>query len=304
MTELHYGYTPDPEATARYVAALEHPVFRVAAHRLLSEDPKEDVLLYIPLLACSPGWNRKTPQGIGDCMGWGCAGTVDTTTAADIRIRKERERFLAPVCTEGMYGLMRVEANGGKPDHGGDGSYGSAAAKAVTKHGTVHRIKYSDEHDFTLYSAKRAKSFGKWGLPDALEPEARRHTVVTASLVTDFESAAAAIRNGYAVCNAHGRNPTASKRDRDGFETNARGFPHAMFYIGVRWGKRPGLLNVNSHGNNVTGPRWPEAMPDAIAGCSYWLDADKVDKVCRGGDTFAYSGYNGFPKQSPDFDMF
>ena len=52
--------------------------------------------------------------------------------ACDIVIRGESEEYGGDVLAASVYGFSRVEARGGKQNNGGDGSYGAAAAKAVT----------------------------------------------------------------------------------------------------------------------------------------------------------------------------
>lgn len=76
-----------------------------------------------------------------------------------------------------------------------------------------------------------------------------------------------------------------------------------MCFAGVRW-DRPGLLCINSWGASNTGARWPENMPDVVAECSFWVDAKIVDRMLAGRDSFAISGYDGFPPRAlPDWGL-
>jgi hypothetical protein len=61
--------------------------------------------------------------------------------------------------------------------------------------------------------------------------------------------------------------------------------------------KRPGLLTVNSWDKTwVTGPRRHD-QPEG----SFWTDADDVDIMLREGDSFAISGYLGYPAQELEY---
>jgi hypothetical protein len=41
-------------------------------------------------------------------------------------------------------------------------------------------------------------------------------------------------------------------------------------------------------------------MPEAVRNCSFWADADVIDRMCAG-DSYVYAGYSGFkPTAMPD----
>src|SRR5690606_38137456 len=109
-------------------------------------------------------------------------------------------------------------------------------------------------------------------------------------LVTTFREAGAAIQSGYpvAVCSGQG---FASQRDGQGFAAARGSWAHCMVFIGVRF-DRPGLLCLNSWGPRwIGGPKWPDDQPDG----SFWVDARTCDRMLAGRDSFAISGYRGFP---------
>jgi hypothetical protein len=305
-SDLFGGYIPNPEGTDMFcnlLAKIGHePDGKVLASRVF-DDEKKDVILSHYLMKAFPGW-KAGRQAIGDCCSWACAQSVDTIMGVQIFLQNMPEEMLYTCCTETAYGFMRVEVFG-KPDYGGDGAYGGAAAKSVMQFGTLHRKKYDlgKGYDFTEYIGSRAKEYGRTGVPDDLEPIAREHIVKTATMVTDFETAAKFIMNGYAILNTHGSNPTCEgSRDSEGFG-RGRGYSHAMNYVGVRWGSRPGLLKVNSGWRDtVSGPVGPYELSSELACCSWWEDASICDKVLKGQDSFAFSQYTGFKKQKlPDY---
>ena len=101
--------------------------------------------------------------------------------------------------------------------------------------------------DLTHFDPRRARDWGRAGLPDDLEPEARQHLVRTVSLVRTFAEARAALANGYpvAVCSGQGFSMT---RDRDGFCAPRGQWNHCMCFIGATGGRRPGLCCLQSWG--------------------------------------------------------
>lgn len=300
--EYFGGYTPDPAGTDEFCNLLVRIGHDPDGHKIAAnvfDDSEKEVILALGLTKAFPNW-KSGSQAIGDCMSWSCSHNVDVLAGVQVFLQQTAEEVLYQVASECMYGFMRVEALGKSSDNGGDGAYGGAAAKAVMKCGTLHRKKYAvgKGYDFSVYSGSRAKEYGRYGVPDDLEQMAREHIVKTATLVTNFADAAKFIQNGYPISNAHGNNPTLQgSRDKDGF-ARAGGFAHAMNYIGVRFGSRPGLLKTNTGWRGTTsGPMYPENLPPNILDCCWWEDADICDRVFKGQDSFAYSQYQGFKKQ-------
>jgi len=226
-------------------------------------------LLYPFLLGVFPEWTFGL-QGRGDCMAWSACHCVDVLMAVQIALLGQPEKAPALTSIEAQYGFMRVEALGKRQNPGGDGGSPSAAAQSVTEWGTLHRLNYTahsiDLRDYDE-SGKRSGSFGRYGVPDELEPIAREHTCREVALVTDFETAVECLSRGIPISNAHTSNPIWTHRDKDGFGERSWGASHAMNYIGYRLGSRPGLLKVNTgHGFHVDGPMDPADCPSAIAG--------------------------------------
>jgi hypothetical protein len=90
-------------------------------------------------------------------------------------------------------------------------------------------------------------------------------------------------------------------RDDDGFCKPGGVWWHCMCFIGVRYGKRPGLLCANSWGDsNTVGKHYPHDIPPAVRNCSFWIDAEVCDRMLSGRDSYVYAGYSGFkPSQMP-----
>lgn len=260
-------------------------------------DPQPVTILYPFLLAIFPAWSYGL-QGRGDCMAWSATHNVDVLMGVNIALLKKREQPRALASIEAQYGFMRVEVSGKKTNYSGDGGSPSAAAESVIKCGTLHRLDYeTGPHDLRFYdeTGGRSGTYGRFGVPDELEPIARQHIVQQVALVTDFNSAVQVLSRGIPISNADPRNPIWTKRDQDGFGSSQWRASHAMNYIGYRLGDRPGLLKINTgHGNHVSGPMHPADCPVQIAACAAWEDADTAEDVLKSGWSWAYSDYTGF----------
>jgi hypothetical protein len=291
-----FGYSPDRDATDAFLASLPKPTLAQAGPDL-ALDENRDVFLGDYLLRCDPGWKRGA-QKIGSCVGWGWALSCDILACCDVLMRNEPEVYGGRVLEASVYAFSRVEVRGQR-NLGGDGSYGGAAAKAVTKFGTLHYgIEYAGER-FTDNSGLREKEWGRDGVPDRLEPFAAKHKVSSVALVTDFEQAAKAIQNGYpvAVCSMRGFSMTM----RDGYLTPMGSWAHCMMFAGVRWSPKPALLCVNSWGDCYTGSVDPK-LPAQFQRSAGWVEAATCTSMLKGEDSFALSGYSGFaPRTLPDW---
>lgn len=298
----HFGYTPNPKATAAFLGTLPKPTIRDAGPDLLRRATGDKpVLLYRALheafAAHSGGQSWQVgAQGIGDCVSWGWAHGADIHLAVRWKLGESSEWRAA--ATEAIYGGSRVEALCGDDScrgGWGDGSYGGAAAKWTRDWGILFRQPYEGfSFDLSTYDRSRAKQWGNYGCggqgdSGKLDALAKAHPLDVA-LVRSFAEAAAAIEAGYPVPVCSGRG-FSSKRDAQGFCRPSGSWSHCMCFIGVRY-DRPGLLCLNSWGPNwVSGPKWPEDQPDG----SFWVDASVASGMLDGGDSFAISGYRGFP---------
>jgi hypothetical protein len=295
-----FGYEPDPDGAAAFVATLPRPTLATAGPGL-ETDEKTPALLYPALLECHPTWQRGSQGNVGSCVGWGSALAVDFLQACDIVWRREPERWGGRTIESATYGFSRVEARGLAHNNGGDGSTGFHAAKGVREFGTLH---YGIDYDGTVFdgpSQARDREWGRFGVPDKLEPHAAKRKVREVTLVTNFMEAARAIANGYPCTVASGQGFSMS-RDEQGFCRAGGTWWHLMCLAGLRW-DRPGLLCFNSWGrSNTTGKHWPADMPEEARVCSFWIDAEVIDRMLSGRDSYAYAGFSGFePTRIPDW---
>lgn len=227
-----FGYTPQPEETAEFVASLPVPTIRDADPNLFKGD-KVDTFLYRALYKAHEAkygtkW-KPYKQGIGDCVSMGWAVGCDTALAVDWSIGKTGEFKIA--ATESIYGGSRVEARGRSAGGWSDGSYGGAAAKWVNKWGVIYREEIGG-HDLRIYSPDRAKNWGNFGNGGKddngkLDEIAKWHPIPQVTLARNFDEAAAAIQSGYpvAVCSGRGFSGT---RDAAGFARPSGSWAHCI----------------------------------------------------------------------------
>lgn len=286
------GYSPNPAGTAAFLASLDRPMLAQAGPDLTIDESK-DVFLGQYLLQCMPTWKRGNQQ-IGSCVGWGWALSCDMLAACDILLRGESEVWGGPVLAASVYGFSRVEVRGQR-NLGGDGSYGGAAAKAVTKYGTLHLGQDYNGQQFNDQAGTREKSWGRDGVPDELEPFAAQHKVNSVAVVSSFEDCVRALQSGYpvAVCSMVG----FSMKLRDGYMTPMGTWAHCQMAAAVKWKPDPAILVVNSWGDCYDGTV-DETLPPAFQRSAGWVRAADFTRMVSGDDTFALSGYSGFKARS------
>lgn len=295
--EQWFGYTPNPAESRRFVGTLPARDLRTQAPGLFNRG-SVDVFLYRALNDAHLAFYGRPfaveSQGIGDCVSWGWKHGADTHLAVMWKTGDSSEWREA--ATESIYGGSRCEAAGRSYAGFSDGSYGAAAAKWVKDWGIVFRKPYDDfGFDLSKYSAARAKDWGAYGNggrndSGKFDEEARKHPVRHVALVRTFEEAAAAIASGYPVpvCSGQG---FSERRDSQGFAAPSGRWSHCMCFVGVRFAP-DGLLCLNSWGTKwITGPKWPDDQPDG----SFWVDRRTAESMLSGSDSFAVSGYAGFP---------
>lgn len=247
-----------------------------------------------------PSWYPNINQrNVGCCVGCGYKHGVDVLSAVQIVINKRPAEW-KPVSAEGIYGYSRVEI--GKGQIRGDGSTGGWAQAAV-KFGVLPMEKFDTGHDLTVFDPARARSWGATGMPNDLEPVARKTPVKGTALVTTWEDVKRSITQGYPVpvCSGVGfNNPngTVGTRDKEGFIRPRGSWPHCMLLCGIRGGERPGAFCLNSWGDSAhAGPVWPADAP--VAG--FWIDAAVVGQMVGERSSYALSDMTGFPARNLDW---
>lgn len=287
------GWVNDPEEVRRTAGDLPTKVFADTPAGQTRDLPPYVYLWHAhkKLLGKNPPEKDQNPTG--SCVGFGTTTAIERTLAAEIVMRGGHASEFAHFSEEVTYAGSRVEANGGTcPIRNGDGSNGSWAAKWATKYGMVPKGKYGSI-DLTEYSASRARAWNYSGVPDELEPTAKKFPVKDATRITNWADAKKALANGYGIQVASSQG-FARQRDANGVCRAQGNWAHSMCLDGyhTQGGREYGHIeNSWSKMNYHTGPvGWGE--PTAAG---FWADADVIDRMLREGDSWAYSGAVGFP---------
>ncbi len=305
--EFSQGWVPNPRATEAFSQALPQ-VYNDQVEALVQQDNNKDALLWRPLTLClkkagldkrwikerdgKPCVRAYAQLSVGSCTGNATAQAINVLSAVEIVLLDKFQEFIAMCSADGTYGLGREMANMLRSP--GDGCYGSAMAKAAMEMGTLYCLRYGDV-DLTEYDQARCRKFGREGVGNALKIEAKKHPVKSTVRVKDAESAWSLLGNGYPinVCSNVG---FKTKRDKEGICQPAGSWNHSMAVIARRTtqsGNRIFII-LNSWGDNWNnGPYW-EDMPWG----SFGVEFNVFDRMCKQGDTFAYSELEGFVPQS------
>jgi hypothetical protein len=303
------GWTPTPEETEKYVQSI--PVlYGDQVKELVAKDTNEDALLYRGLTSCLESYKieswltsrgaykvvKSYDQGkVGSCVGNATAACLSVLNAVEVFNKKEPQLFVSMHSADGMYGLAREAAN---MLIGKDGCSGSGAAKAITNYGSLYCIKYPTL-DLTQNIPSRCRELGTRGVGEALKIQAKPRNCYAATRVKSADEGWALIGNGYPinVCSGQG---FVRSRDDEGRCRPSGSWSHSMAIVARRTTSRKErlFLLMNSwYEGWCSGPYWQD-MPIG----SFWIDYSVADKMFKQGDSFAYSGLNGFPVQaSGDF---
>ena len=281
-----FGWIENKEAVKQTLNRLANPLFLTSKAATSSTTLPDEIFLWdaaIKVLGhVLPGRNQ---GDVGSCVSFGTASAIEYTMLNEIVLGQLEE--YKDLCQEAIYGGSRIEI--GKGQVSGDGSIGSWAAEFVEQYGLVARGVYKD-YNLESYDETRCRLWGRDGLPDDLEPEAKKHPVKTVSMIRSYDEAKKALASGYgiSVCSNQG---FTMDRDKDGFARPMGSWGHCMAIIGYQT-KRPGCFILNSWGDDShTGPVGLGNTP--VAG--FWADAKIVDRMLAAKDSWAFSCVEGFP---------
>jgi hypothetical protein len=314
--ESRLGYVPNPEGTREFLAELEHPLFADAAPDVMDNAKGRDVFLY----RYADKAHRQvygTPFTVwdqgdhGSCVSFGFAMASYVGQTVDWS-QGERDDPPLLVATEPIYAGSRTLARlpPQARNTGGDGSYGGAAARWISGRckdpsvgGILYRQKYGDV-DLTEYSIPRSIAWGRDGVPADLAREGMKHAAQGVALCRDWSSLCASLENGMpvAICSQVGFGQKwGAVRDKDGFRPRSGTWSHSMCVLAIRHkangSPRDGALIANSWSPDwISGPRWPEDMPE---GC-FWVSREAMEEILDAEDSFAIAGVAGF--QARDLD--
>ena len=283
------GWVRDDDAVALLLTQLPEPNWRVTQAGEEIADPPDHVYLWDVARKVTGSLLRPWSQGqVGSCVSFGTARAIEYSMCCEIAAG-EPEEFRS-LCQEAIYGGSRVEVGGGRLR--GDGSTGSWAAKWVSQWGLIDRGVHGS-YDLSEYSVDRCKKWGAAGVPDDLEPLARKHPV-SVTQVTTWEGAMRMLANGYGIAVSSSQGFTMA-RDANGICQPSGSWAHCMClcgYVtinGTVYGRIDNSWGPSSH----TGPVGPgDPGPEG-----FYASGATIDKMLRQGDSWAFSAVAGFPSR-------
>lgn len=231
-------------------------------------------------------------QQIGDCVSWGAKHAIEYLQCVQILMGgwDTYKVIFSPY----LYGCGRIYIGGQRG--GGDGSVGVWQAQAVIKYGSLS----TDTPNLPKYSGNVARQFGSsQNLLDKWQPEGVKHLVKSVAKVKTWDDLVQAITNGYPVTVASSVG-YEMKPSSDGFHHRSGRWDHQM-EIGMvdddGGNVEPHAGIVNNWGDvhgSITDFRdpsikWPPGM--------LRVRRKDIEVMLAFDDTFAYSGYDGFPAQ-------
>jgi hypothetical protein len=236
-------------------------------------------------------------QEIGDCVSFGAANAVMYTSVVDIAKGAAFEFKYA--YQPFIYGVSRVDVGGQRSRS--DGSTGTWGAKACRDYGVL----FYDDEGVPGYSGNVASDWGYSGPPKKFYPIAKDNPVKTVAKINSFDDVVQAIANGFAcsIASDVGFEGDGNMQGKvsGGKCWGVRGgtWMHQMSIIAVDTiDSRPGAFIMNSWGPNT----WRE-QPDGAPIGGFWADAKHIDNICRQDDSYAFSGFDGFPGREIDFSI-
>lgn len=295
------GWVDDPEAVK--VAAAQIAIkqgmpiefSKVAQNAIAGDDNKDSFLWRAEETVLGKRLGSWDQGPIGTCVSFGWGRGAQDVLLGNIA-DGAAEEWKSQVATEPIYGGSRVEVGGGRIR--GDGSVGAWAARWCSEWGMLFRQQYGDI-DLSAYSVEISRTWGYRGVPNALEPEAKKFPLTVAQ-VQSASDVWAAIGNGYSVpvCSNVGFD---GKPPATGVMEPRGSWGHCMVFRGRFTHPTIGRCIVvqNSWGNYlgaVAVETVESGRVELPEGC-FAIRLDVAGRMAAQGDTFAISGAKGFPKR-------
>lgn len=279
------------------VVAASLPPFLLVGDAAGEDNSKKNVRLWEAVLQLRGEHLPNVPQQIGDCVSWGAANAVNYLQAVQI-IRGPPAEF-HPAYPPFIYGASRVDIG---RKHGsrfnGDGSVGAYAAEALRDLGVLR----ADLKDCPPYTGQVARQWGASGPPAWAKEEAKKQVVKSIAQVSSAKEAMDAIAGAHCpVTIASGWWGTTDIPVVNGRRVARRttSWAHQQCLIAYD-GSGPGeplFYCVNSWGPNAH----PAPMQGEPPG-GYWIRWSDVDRICKEGDSWAISSFDGFEAAGPNWD--
>lgn len=294
-----------------FFASQQNPTVTQAAPAVLAADDNADVdLCKIYEQVARKPWNSENQNPRGFCVGFG--NTKMARLALALAAYAGEIDFPGDCAIEPIYGGSRYEIGyqryRSNIPFGGDGGVGAWAAEWMQTYGLLMCQPYGSI-DLSNYSMERCDQYGRQGVPDVLEPEAKIHPLKDISLCEDATQVWRMIGQYHPVvhCSNQGY---SMERNRDGTCDANDTWPHCAGWSGrftlsngeqvIRydnsWNGRP-----DGHGY-LGSPIVIQGKYGQIFlnGNQFLVPMEIVDRTCkRGKETYALSGPQGFTIRRP-----
>lgn len=310
----HFGRWEDPTHTEAFFARQPNPTVRQAAPDLFAQDDQADVdLCSIYEQATGQKWNSLNQNPRGFCVGFGNAKMASLALAMMAHAR-EISWPGADVAIEPIYGGSRYEVgklkHGSSLHRGGDGSVGSWAAQWLLEWGVLLMQPYRDI-DLSHYSLDRCDRYGRNGVDDSIEPDARLHPLKTMALCERGEDAWHLIGQLHPVVHCSNQGFSMQRR-ADGTCVATGSWAHCAGWsgrftlsTGLRvlrydnsWEGQPDGTGYLGSSNTIDGRNGPIHLN----GNQFLVPLEIVDRMCRSGrETYSMTGPQGFTRRRPLF---
>lgn len=299
--EVRYGWAGPGELDPDFVS--DHEVeFQIsgAAPGATSEGAK--VYLWTFAKAINGGQNfPASRQAVGDCVSFGAAHAVNylqaTTICRDISFNSFRPAFPPYI-----YGISRVQVGKGRLG-GSDGSVGEWAAEGLCDYG----VYPSDDPGAPPYSGTLARQWGRSGPPANVVQVGKQFLVKSYAPIRSYEEARDALANGYPITVASNQGFANGREvEQSGvlWGVASGSWNHQMSLIGVDDtlqapdGSKGGLYCLNSWGA-AAHKRPIRGEPEG----GFWISSKRATIMLRQDDSWAFSGFEGFPALDQTLDL-
>ena len=283
IPQTNQGWIPDG---GHNVVAIGLPTLKAAVPEILLDvEPSVPILLYRAYYDVLGGYPAYKAQEIGSCVGHSHAHAMDCLQCVEIALGEPSE--YRETSAEFVYAASRAIAGILGPF---DGSYGSAAVKALLRTGACSREMLGPDG---VDSGRIAKAWGRTGPPDRYVQAAVAFKLGAVARITDRASAVSALWNGspITICSSQG---FTMVRDRDGCCKPSGRWDHAMHITGYDPGKKRYLIVQSWGPNTPQGPLYLD-QPDY----SFWADAGVVERrIFSAGDSWALFRAPEFARRS------
>lgn len=236
---------------------------------------------------------------IYQCVGNGGGQATWYLSAAEVVRLRDPEQVILPFYLL-PYGRSRFHAGmRGR----GDGSFGSAFAKAIRTEGILPATteglpKWTDQGGITWGSSVEYEWSDGAAIPSKWMEMSKKHLVKTTAQLRSADDAREALRNYYpcTIASDWGGQMRPTQQGEPAVLLNRRTttWMHQMSLQG--WWDHPTLGEIfyilNSWGVDAHGQPPDDAPPGG-----FWVKKSEMESIIRQGDSFAFSQFDGFPAQ-------